>query len=434
MLDQLCNHKQAITQWSMNSSAQCCCKLWSNYKKAAINPTDPHWVLSGSLLAGLLPEDLTVIAEGSLLNEVCPSKKDYHSTLRFGLQQWTKRNGLPSMPSISDLAQSPWQQHIKQVTCHITKMSIADFQLLFADAVFHCEDKQASSLRIFCPCLYFQAIEATFMDASVFETIPQEPHEIMSLLVSALQRQYGKSYPWAIGKGRQLPAGYILAKNKKAFRSRRPIIYFVDSPFRPMLNILARLILQLIPVACPGHFASRDVYTLLTFLQAAPIDGDLILINQDLAGFFTSVDQARFIGAWHMLLDFLRPHMNVGDNEVFSVYPGKSNNPGDFITGRTFRRLNVTRKIRIKDVPFLITTALGMQTFALGNRCIRQRRGSPMGSPLSPALCLIVVSICEQIRSINFKQILTNHNLFIRHIRYVDNRLIALRQNHSTWT
>lgn len=131
VLDHLCNHKQAITQWSMNSSAQCCCKLWSNYKKAAINPTDPHWVLSGSLLAGLLPEDLTVIAEGSLLNEVCPSKKDYHSTLRFGLQQWTKRNGLPFMSSnlISDLAHSPWQQHIKQVTCHITNMSIADFQL-----------------------------------------------------------------------------------------------------------------------------------------------------------------------------------------------------------------------------------------------------------------------------------------------------------------
>jgi len=32
--------------------------------------------------------------------------------------------------------------------------------------------------------------------------------------------------------------------------------------------------------------------------------------------------------------------------------------------------------------------------------------------------------ICEQIWSINFKQILNNHHLFIRHIRYVDNRLI----------
>ena len=202
-----------------------------------------------------------MIAEGSLLNKVFPSKKDYHSTLRFGFHQWTKCNGLPSMPSniISGLAQSLWQQHIKEVTCHITKPSITEFPRLFEEAVFHCEDKQVSSLRILCPCLYFQAIEATFMDASIFETIPQAPQEIVTSLVSALHRQYGRSSPWAIGKGRQLPAGYILAKKKKSFKSGQPIISFVDSPFRPMLNILARLIFQLIPVACrPDHFASGD--------------------------------------------------------------------------------------------------------------------------------------------------------------------------------
>eukprot|EP00435_Cladocopium_sp_Y103_P047143 s1136_g13.t1 len=98
-----------------------------------------------------------------------------------------------------------------------------------------------------------------------------------------------------------------------------------------------------------------------------------------------------------MLLDFLRPKMNVNNDEVFSVYPGKTNQPGDLIKGRTFRRLNVTRKIVIGDVPSLLTTALDMQTFALGNRCIKQRRGSPMGSPLSPAMCLMVVSISEEI-------------------------------------
>ena len=189
-----------------------------------------------------------------------------------------------------------------------------------------------------------------------------------------------------------------------------------------MLNILARMIFQLIPVACPDHFASGDVYTLLEILRSAPVDANLV--NQDLAGFFTSIDQERFIGAWFMLLDFLRPKMDVSDHEVFSVYPGKSNNPGDTIKGRTFRRLNVTRKITIKDVPGLLTTALNMQTFALGHLCIRQCRGSPMGSPLSPALCLMVVSISELIWSINFKQILSNHHLFLKHIRYVDNRLI----------
>ena len=191
-----------------------------------------------------------------------------------------------------------------------------------------------------------------------------------------------------------------------------------------MLNILARLIFQLIPSACPDHFATGDVYTLLSILREAPVDADLILVNQDLAGFFTSIDQERFIRSWFMLLDFLRPKMNVYDDEVFSVYPGKSNNPGDIIKGRTFRRLNVTRKIVIKHVPDLIKSALNMQTFALGKRCVRQSRGSPMGSPLSPALCLMVVSISEQIWSSTFRQILSNHHLFIRHIRYVDNRLI----------
>ena len=286
--------------------------------------------------------------------------------------------------NISDLCHHLWSEHTQQITNHITKSSINQLQSTFDGAIFHCEDKHASSLRIYCPCLYYQSIESTFQDPSIFEQLPDEPSSIVSSLVVSLHRQHGKAYPWAVGSGRQLPSGYILAKRKKEFRSGRPIISFVDSPFRPMLNILARLIFQLIPTACPHHFATGDVYTLLSILREAPVDADLILVNQDLAGFFTSIDQDRFVRSWFMLLDFLRPKMNVSDDEAFSVYPGKSNNPGDIIKGRTFRRLNVTRKIVIKHVPELIKSALNMQTFALGKRCVRQSRGSPMGSPLSP--------------------------------------------------
>ena len=35
-----------------------------------------------------------------------------------------------------------------------------------------------------------------------------------------------------------------------------------------------------------------------------------------------------------MLLDFLTPHMNVDADQTFSVYPGRTNNPGDIIKGR----------------------------------------------------------------------------------------------------
>ena len=112
---QLRNIKQAILEWSTTSQATCCCQHWTIYKKAALNPTDPHWVLAGSPLHDLLPADLAVIAEGSLLNKVFRSKKDYQTALKVGLNQWTKRNGLPSMPTwdISDLGHTLWQEHRK---------------------------------------------------------------------------------------------------------------------------------------------------------------------------------------------------------------------------------------------------------------------------------------------------------------------------------
>ena len=203
----------------------------------------------------------------------------------------------------------------------------------------------------------------------------------MSSLVESLQRRHGKSYPWAVGSGRQLPSGYILAKRKEEFRSGRPIISFVESPFRPMLNILARLIFQFIPAACPNHFATGDVYTLLSILRSAPVDADLILVNQDLAGFFASIDQDRFVRSWFMLRDFLRPKMNVSDDETVSVYPGKSNNPGDIIKGRTLRRLNVTRKIVIKDVPELIRFSTEHADFRAGPKMCLSKQRKPHGQP-----------------------------------------------------
>ena len=220
VLDILCNHKQAIEDWSTSNPAICCCKSWSAYKNAALNTSDPHWVLSGSLLHSLLPPELAVIAEGSLSNKVFPSKKEYVNQMRQAIKTWTKKNGLPSMPQtdISDLCHHLWSEHTQQITNHITKSSINQLQSTFDGAIFHCEDKHASSLRIYCPCLYYQSIESTFQDPSIFEQLPDEPSSIVSSLVESLHRHHGKAYPWAVGSGRQLPSGYILAKRKKDFR------------------------------------------------------------------------------------------------------------------------------------------------------------------------------------------------------------------------
>ena len=67
VLDQLCNHKQAITAWSSGQEASCCCKHWLEFKTAALNPSDPHWVLAGSLLHSLLPEPSAAWKQGFLV-------------------------------------------------------------------------------------------------------------------------------------------------------------------------------------------------------------------------------------------------------------------------------------------------------------------------------------------------------------------------------
>ena len=82
--------------------------------------------------------------------------------------------------------------------------------------------------------------------------------------------------------------------------------------------------------------------------------------------------------------------------------------------------------IKIGDVPDLLVSALQMQSFSLDSKTFRQVQGSPMGSPLSPALCLMVVSIYEEICYSTHRTLLTNHHLQALYLRYVDNRLLPV--------
>ena len=118
--------------------------------------------------------------------------------------------------------------------------------------------------------------------------------------------------------------------------------------------------------------------------------------------------------------------MSTGSDEYFSISPVKQNNPGDIIKGRTFRTLNVNRHLRIGDIPSLIVAALQMQNFQLGSRVYTQAQGSPMGSPLSPALCLMVVSVYEQIWFHTHRESISNLHLHALFLRYVDNRLVII--------
>ena len=189
-----------------------------------------------------------------------------------------------------------------------------------------------------------------------------------------------------------------------------------------MLNCIAKLIYQLLPMAFPHNLAKGDVFELIQLLKQGDFDSHPTpqIYNQDLAGFFTSIDTDRFVTSWHLTLHFLSSTMNT---QLFSVKPSVGNQQGDVVKGRTCRTLNVTRKIYIRDIEPIIRASLDMTQFSIGNAVFQQIRGSPMGSPLSPALCLMVVALSEEVWFRTYESQLSNMDLASRCLRYVDNRL-----------
>ena len=420
VMDSLCNHKEAATRWADGETPVCACSALRQYSPQP-QLDDQHLVLDGDTLHFTdLP--FTSIATGSLQNKIFPPSKEIYKSLRSAFTTWTTRNSLPSLPRahLDDLWTRSLQSHRTSIQKHITHKDIIRFKQLFPDAVFHNEDKRATSLLIYCPKIYYQCLTTTFADPLVFRKLDTSPTQIIETTIADINKQFGKSYSWALGAGRDLPNAYVLPKRKKQFLSGRPIVSFFTAPFRPMLNCIAKMIYHLLPQAFPHNLAKGDVFDLIKLLKNTDFDN---LPTQDLAGFFTSIDTDRFIDSWRLTLKYLSSTMSTDPDEIISVKATTGNTTGDVVKGRTCRTLNVTRKIFIRDIERIILMSLKMTQFSIGTSVYEQIRGSPMGSPLSPALCMMVVALSEEIWYQTYHTTLATMDLSARLLRYVDNRL-----------
>ena len=233
---------------------------------------------------------------------------------------------------------------------------------------------------------------------------------------------FSSRYRWAIGTGQMLPSAYVLPKSKKTVSERTANSVVLQSTLPSNAHSPRETLVSTHPSGVPATFCGRwripPPHYFENFRRAVRLE--------PFAGFFTSINTDRFIQSWYMLLYLLSPRMNTNHDQYFSISPQKTNRPGDIIKGKAYRNLNVTRKLRVGDIPELIIAALQMQDFALGSMTYRQAQGSPMGSPLSLALCLMVVSLSEQLWHRTYSQMLSNSHFTACMLRYVDNRLIVL--------
>jgi hypothetical protein len=152
--------------------------------------------------------------------------------------------------------------------------------------------------------------------------------------IDKIRRRFSKTYHWALGSGRDLPNAYVLPKREKQFRSGRPIVSFFSTPFRPMYpmsNCIAKPTYQL---PFPHNLARGDVFDRIQLLKNLDVDQCATpqMYNQDLAGFFASIDTERFVDSWRLTLQYLSSTMSTDPDEILSVKPTPGNTAGDQTT------------------------------------------------------------------------------------------------------
>ena len=71
LMEAICNHKEAIQDWSDDIEPTCTCATLKKYPSATATPNlkEEHWVLDGALLAPLLPGQLAQDSSGWRLSE-----------------------------------------------------------------------------------------------------------------------------------------------------------------------------------------------------------------------------------------------------------------------------------------------------------------------------------------------------------------------------
>jgi len=281
----------------------------------------------------------------------------------------------------------------------------------------------------YCPLLYYQSSLAVWADQQVFEPVHTSFEGLKQKILQILS-SIPKQYSWAVSPSSPLPNAYVLLKAKKFFATGRPIISHTNSSLSKLNSTLAILLMDLVSVTWPEQFGELKTprlwkYIHTYFSSMSPCQ-HLVMYNQDLTGFFTSIPLDRiFIAVEALIREYA--HQTSSDPHQCTISVDVKTKQKHF---RLFRGMVTAlqslgkRPVQLKDVPHLIQVSLKLDCFTALNRTWRQHRGVPIGGHVSPALSSVAIAYHEVLWKRTFT--ILHSSLFnnMLMIRYVDNRLI----------
>ena len=123
----------------------------------------------------------------------------------------------------------------------------------------------------------------------------------------------------------------------------------------------------------------------------APVTVELQLLQQDLAGVFTSVPRDRIYASIHTLTPTcfvdIKEYRWIPTFRSHSKTVTYRNTVGCIFRGHFRRAGSHYRPLRLGDLPGLVMFWLGHSVFTVGTEILVQHRGGSMGSPMAP-LCV----------------------------------------------
>ncbi|OLQ01336.1 hypothetical protein AK812_SmicGene15914 [Symbiodinium microadriaticum] len=319
--------------------------------------------------------------------------------------KWAEHHHLPVNEVVQQwlqLLSVEFPAHVKAVSGRFSVSDVLRAAREMEDMVVHSRDHAYNQIMIFCPRLYRSAVLSTFEDKDVYYELAGHPYSIAKSAFDAIPCQLKSRYAWGIKETYLLPKAYVFLKKKKDFKQARSIINFRGSCLSRLCKIVACVLNEVCHVAFPANFGKLKLHELWSSLHgfldrlSHATAQEYVTVNDDLAGFFTSIPVSRLKHACELALDrFFDNKQSGGKNRGefwFTVDEKSASSHGRVLRGKPMKnRASACRKVFAGDLLKIIELFFSFASFTVLGRCFEQMRGSPIGNQLSPSLCNIAV-------------------------------------------
>jgi hypothetical protein len=216
-----------------------------------------------------------------------------------------------------------------------------------------------------------------------------------------------------------IPYGYIIPKNKDVLKDR-PVVSYFNHPFKRLLNLCSRGFTGLLQLIQPKHcvlWKTGDLKQVLRKkIDFLTRNGKSLKVRAfDIKQFYTNLDHDEIRKSVLWLFDEIRKIKRNCD--FVSIHNNKNEKVSIGCKMQQFGWHNFDFDTLFEIVNMDLNNAI----FSVGNVNLKQVKGVPMGSPLSPILAILVATYYEFMFLSNLSE---EQKAKVAGIRYVDDIVI----------